>query len=424
MNSDYTIETSMVFQVETGKLPEQLQIARTQSDLLRIENFREALFRPLYPELDDSHNDQYDKHSLILFTENGQGEIISTARMIFDSEDGFPSDDYAKEYIDQRRKAGLNLLEVSRFAISDEARKLGLLPVYYRAFYELSLENDIDSMIIAINSKGVGFHKSRVGAELLIDSINNIAGSNFQFSCMEWKLAETKDKFLKWVGCLPKKSCSPERYEMSEWNSYSRCFASVMTHVQRELYHDAAQYLTGHVVDLGAGAARLAPLLVDNRQVSHYTAVEYADDMVQIARFTLAKLDCPTFEVLHQKVEEVQGIFTSAVALQSFYAWDKPVETLRHIYDSLVSDGIFVLATPNNMLDQKKLFHEAEKELMWHPDFEIFRQHNLQIEHNPSANFIAMDVLIKQVQEAGFEVCNAHTKHYGGGVNFVVMKKS
>lgn len=270
------------------KLPQELKTAQTAEQLERIENFRMSVFSEDYPEIGNFRKDRHDPYSIILFTENSDEQITSTARIIFDNKEGFPADDYVKDTIDQYRQQGLSLAEVGRFAISDEARTAGLLPIYYRAFYELATENNIDSMIIVINKRSVNFHKKRIGASVILDHIDNIAGSKFQFVCMNWKVKETKATFLKWAGC----STQPlnESYPLQQWNAYSRCFASVMTHVQRELYRDAATYLHGHVIDLGAGVARLAPLLADNPEISGYTAVEQASDMVEIAKFTLQKV--------------------------------------------------------------------------------------------------------------------------------------
>jgi len=406
--------------VKTKKLPEQLKIASTTEDVHRIENFRKKLFQPFFSSSENYYSDRYDKYSLILFTENDKGDILSTARLIFDNEEGLPVDEYVKNKINIHRDTGLKLLEVSRFAIADEARTLGLFPIYYKAFYQLAAENNIDTIISIVSDKGINFHKKRVGTNTLLNNIYYGDDKNLPFSCLEWNIPNTNEEFLNWIGV---KRFTDERYSILEWNGYSRSFASVMTHVQRELYHDAARYLTGSVIDLGAGAARLAPLLADNPDISHYTAVEYADDMVEIANFTLDKLDQPTFRVLHQKIEDTSGQFSSAVSLHSFYAWDDPVAVLRHIYDMLLPGSTFVLATPNKNLNQKKLYQDAKKELMWHPDFEIFKEYNIQLANNPSANFVSMDTLIRKVHQAGFEVCSAHTEHYSGGVNFLVMTK-
>ena len=402
----------------------ELKIAQKAEDIKRIENFRMSIFEKDYPAIGNFNEDIHDHHSLILFTENTKGKITSTARIIFDSKEGFPADNYVKNTLDQYRNMGKSLVEVGRFAISDEARSAGLLPIYYRAFYELAIENNIESIIIVINNKSVKFHSKRIGASILLDHIDNIAGSHFQFACMEWKIKDTKKQFLDWAEFAKKHKQNTKQYPIQQWNIYSRCFASVMAHVQRELYHEAAKHLKGNVVDLGAGVARLAPLLMDNPEVSHYTGIEQANDMVEIANFTLQKLDKSTFSIQHERIENTKGLFDSAVSLQSFYAWDKPQHILNHIATLLKPNAIFVLATPNPYFDQQKLLHNAEKELMWHPDFEVFKKINLQLANRADDNFISMDSLIKQLQQAGFIILTAHTNHYDGGVNFVIARKS
>ena len=412
--------------IKTTSLPEGLKIANSSEQVKQIEDFREDLFGSLYPEMKNFHDDLHDSFSLILFTENNQGDVMSTARIIFDNPVGLPADDHANESINERRKSGLKLAEISRFAISDEAKDEGLLPIYYQAFYTICVENKIDSMIIIINSKSVKFHQKRIGARLLINDIGyNYGCAELKFSCMDWVVSKTKPQFLKWVGL--------STYAKQEWNEYSRLFASVLTNVQRELYLDACQYLSGSVIDLGCGPARLAAFLIKEsictskiagkQNVSQYTGIEYAHSMVEIAKFTLQTISRPKFSIRHQKINEVDGQFTSAVSLQSYYAWDNPEATLAHIFKLLLPDSIFVLATANKKIDQKKLFKDAEKELMWHPDFEAFKAYNFKLTENPQAKFISMDDLIKQVQSVGFQVVNCHQRHYAGGLNFLVCKK-
>ncbi len=410
--------------LKTSCLPSQLKIAKSNDEMKRIAELREAVFRSLYPELNDSCNDKHDESSLILYTENSQGKVISTARIVFDGKYGFPADEYAKQHIDERRERDLNMVEVSRFAISEEAKKLGLLSIYYQAFYELCVENDIYSMIIVVNDKSVKFHKRRIGAKILVNCIDNIAGSQFCFSCMEWIVKETLPKFKKWVGGdIEVADNIEETYPVAVWNTYSRFFASVYTHVQRELYQEAVKYLSGHVVDLGCGPARIAPLLAESENVLHYTGIEYADEMVEIAEYTLSQLSRPSFRVLHTAVEDVTGQFTSAVSLQNYYACINPIQMLFRVFDALEPGAIFVIATPNPSLDQQKLFQAAKNEMMWHPDFAAFEKYNMQLAENESAHFVSMDTLLTQLHAVGFIIEMCHQKHYEGGVNFVVCRK-
>lgn len=411
-------------------LPKGLKIASSLDDIKRIEDFREGLFSPLYPGMTDFHDDVHDAFSLILYTENKKGNITSTARVVFDSPTGLPADEYANDPINERRKAGSKLAEVSRFAISDEARDEGLLPVYYQTFYTTCADNGIDSMIIIINGKSVRFHQKRVGATLLIEDIgHNYGRDDLTFSCMDWSIRQTKSTFFKWVGLeLTKVSNKEEELTEEKWNDYSRVFTRVLTQVQRDLYLDASHYLSGKVLDLGCGSARLAAYLADNQKVTHYMGIEYAHSMVKLSDYTLQQLARPEFTVCHQKVEDISledigGQFDSAVSLQSYYAWDKPKQALANIFSLLLPAGLFVLATVNPDLDQEKLFMDAKKDLMWHPDYKAFKAYNLEFADHPKTNYVTMDELIRQVQSAGFEVMNCHQDHYAGGLNFLVCKK-
>lgn len=415
------------------KLPRGLKIAESLDDIKRIEDFREGLFSPLYPGITDFHDDIHDAFSLIAYTENKKNRVTSSVRIVFDSPSKLPADEYAKTHLDRLRKSGLKLAELSRFAISDEARDHGLLPVYYHFVHSICADNGIDSMIIIINSKSVNFHKKRIGAKMLIDDIgHNYGRDDLTFSCMEWPVAQTKPQFFKWVGVSTQKedvNNKPKQgmaFSEHEWNEYSRLFASVSSRAQQDVYIDASQYLSGKVIDLGCGPARLAAYLADNKKISHYAGIEYARSMVEIANFTLGKLSRSDFIIRQQKIEELNNTeqrYDSAVSLQSYYAWDNPEEMLIRIYNLLLPGSVFVLATVNGKLDQVKLFKDAEKELMWHPDFEAFREYNMKLANKSETHYISMSDLISQLQSVGFEVAHCHQRHYAGGLNFLVCNK-
>lgn len=82
-----------------------------------------------------------------------------------------------------------------------------------------------------------------------------------------------------------------------------------------------------------------------------------------------------------------------------------------------------MLATPNPSLDLFELIKQARKELLAHPDFEDFQAYNLKLAANPQANFVSMDQLIQETQQAGFEVMECHQYHFLGGLNFLVLRK-
>lgn len=222
---------------------------------------------------------------------------------------------------------------------------------------------------------------------------------------------------------LDNKEKQKYRYPESDWNSYARLFAAVTTSVQLAVYHEACLHLQGDIVDCGCGSAKIAPFLVDNEQVSSYTGVDYSAEMVTAAEWVVGALEKENFSIQHCKIEEAGGTYNSAVSIQSYYSWPEPLVTLKQIANLLVDGGTFVLATPNASLDLMHLLKDARKELLAHPDFETFRNYNLQLAANPQANFVSMNELIQQVQAVGFEVIECHQKHFKGGLNFLVLRK-
>lgn len=215
-------------------------------------------------------------------------------------------------------------------------------------------------------------------------------------------------------------------YPVSEWEKYARLHASVTTSFQLAVYKEACKYLSGSIVDCGCGTAKIAPLLADNNTVISYTGVDFAEEMVIVSKWILQKLQQKSFTIEHSKIEELkgkEGFFNSGVSIQSYYSWPNPLLVLRHIYKMLASGGVFVLVTPNQSLSLEKLAKESEKELIAHPDFEAFKEYNLQLAGNTQANFISMDGLISQAQEVGFKVQECHQNHFLGGLNFLVLKK-
>lgn len=170
---------------------------------------------------------------------------------------------------------------------------------------------------------------------------------------------------------------SPDIYSVSTWANYAEVFSSVMTSVQLEVYKAACLHLTGDVVDFGCGTAKIAPFLADNPKVHSYTGIDYAEDMVKVAQQVFQAIGKPNYTAQHGKIEDAQGCYSSAVSIQSYYAWSNPIETLKHIYTLLEDNALFVLATPNKSLQLEALAKELEKELIdqfsvwsWQIDYE------------------------------------------------------
>jgi SAM-dependent methyltransferase len=214
-------------------------------------------------------------------------------------------------------------------------------------------------------------------------------------------------------------------YLMQEWDNYARLFASVTTSMQLEVYREACLHLSGDVIDCGCGSAKIAPLLLDEERVVSYTGVDYAEEMVSMARWILNNLQCSAFTIRHGKIEDVDNRqFTSGVSIQSYYSWSDPVAVLTHVFTILAPGAVFVLATPNRKLELAELARDAWKELLAHPDFEAYKAYNLKLATNPQAHFISMGDLVSQVQQLGFRVEECHQRHFRGGLNFLVLRKN
>lgn len=391
-------------------------IANSKADRKRIHQFGQKEYHKFYPKLKQCFQGKYDKNACILYTETSQGELISTARIVFDGSQGLPNDKLIKKHLDWQRAQGKRLMEVGEFVITDSTQ--GLLERYYRAFYEIALNNDIDYMLILVKQKDVAFHQSMIGAKVLVESNGHTYGSGHYFSYLEWSIKDTKPAFFEWT-----KTPTKDPYPVKEWDEYAKLHASIMTSQQLALFNEACSYLDGDIIDCGCGTAKLAPLLADDNKVHSYTGVDYSKEMVSVAQHIIEHLGRQNFHVQFSKIEDVNQHYNAAVSIHSYYAWLKPLDVLSHIFQCLTNQSIFVLATPNKHINQAKLLKEAEKELIAHPHFEAFKNYNLKIEANPKANFISMDELIKQVQKVGFKVLNCHQKHYNGGVNFLVLQK-
>ena len=211
-------------------------------------------------------------------------------------------------------------------------------------------------------------------------------------------------------------------YEADRWNDYAGCHASVTTSYQLELFREAVSFLKGDVVDCGCGTARIVPFLVGRQGVRQYLGVDASEQMSMLAKKTISYFKGGKFKIENKKIEEINGDFTSAVSIHSFYSWPDPRKILRHIYQILGSGAVFILATPNPKLDMPALLLEAEKELFAHPHFERFKELNLALSNHPAALFLSMDKMVRLTQEAGFKVSECHQNFYEGGVNFLVLE--
>lgn len=175
-----------------------LSVANDTHQLNKIQAFRAREYKCLYPEVTNFHNDVYDEHACVLFTRDHHGEVNSTGRLAFDGPHGLPDDSLFESLIRHRRESGAKIAELGRLIISDSAG--GLLRNYYKAFYEIAIQQKIDSIIIVMRKKDIPFHSRMFGVFPLSLDLGVTFGSQHIYTCMEWRLSSTTQTFFEWSG--------------------------------------------------------------------------------------------------------------------------------------------------------------------------------------------------------------------------------
>ena len=209
-----------------------------------------------------------------------------------------------------------------------------------------------------------------------------------------------------------------------DWSGFALLHTSVMTSVQVEMYSSATEYLFGDIADFGCGTAKITPFLESKPSLRSYVGIDASTEMINCGKNIVKELENNSnFQFIEGLIENVDLHFDSAVSLQSYYSWPKPEFTLRHIYSTLNSNGIFVIATPNQSLDMKFLLNEAQKELLGHPLWPKFKEHNQALADHESSSFLTLDDLISQLKSVSFKIEEAHSNFYFGGLNFIVARK-
>lgn len=207
------------------------------------------------------------------------------------------------------------------------------------------------------------------------------------------------------------------------WDDYAKDFTSITTQFQHETYREAAGHLYGHVADFGCGGAKIAPIL--NGQCVRYTGYDASPAMVRSARQLTGKLPArgTGFSIVLSRIDAVASAqHDSAVSINSYYAWPDPMANLKAVSACLGPGGTFVLATPNHHLQMSELLAEAEKDLSMHPYWSAYKRKNQHLAHN--AHLISLNNLVRQVQDCGFEILEAHDRHFMRGLNFLVLRNN
>lgn len=205
---------------------------------------------------------------------------------------------------------------------------------------------------------------------------------------------------------------------------YPQSFATTTTIFQAEEMRAVADLVSGAVVDLGCGSAKLATYLKDKSDLTNYLGVDASTAMLVEAQHLLVNLNDPRFSLLHRRIEDCD--FTGydwAVCLNALYAVADPHLVLDKIRRMLKPNGQMIVATPNESLDMEKLLEESKKELILHPFFHTFREINRVLAQSYRTQFFPMKDLCRMVESAGFQIDIAHQHFFLGGLNFLVARK-
>lgn len=207
------------------------------------------------------------------------------------------------------------------------------------------------------------------------------------------------------------------------FDQYSSSFAWVTPHCVAEVYAEAAKHVSGAIVDCGCGPCKFAPYLADNSNMTSYCGIDYSPKMVALGQQLLNQLQDPRFRVQCGDVADISGTYDCAVSLQSYYAWPNPEQSLSRVYHSLNSGGKLVLATVNSKLNIEALLKTASRDWLLNPLWQEYEAHNRQIVNNAQSIFESLDKLVGIIRCIGFELQEAHTQYYNGGLNFIVASK-
>ena len=155
---------------ENLKLDEPLKLVRTEGELYGVNELCRATYKKLYPDINEFHNNPFDKQAHILFTQDPSGKYKSMARLVIDSPLGLPEDDYFPIEVKKYREQGTKLMEFGRFIIQ-EGNPI-LLKKFYKAVYQIAEAEGVGAIIMAMRAHHVGFHHHKIGAFLLSPDIN------------------------------------------------------------------------------------------------------------------------------------------------------------------------------------------------------------------------------------------------------------
>ena len=401
-------------QMINGVLPEGMCLSQSESECKRIINFRKSYCQDDRPGVSEFHDDGLDAYAYVMYTQDSDENIMSSARLLCDSGYGFPEEERFPPSVQAMRDAGKTLAELGRLVILEN--KVTLLRHYYQAVYNIAKLSGIDTVLIVMKQRNYSSHEKMMAVKILSNDMGVSWDEEQAELCLvAWDIEAKQDKFHKWVnrnaGVIKKE----------DWNKYSTSHLGVLVSVQHEVYTYTSTRVKGHVLDAGCGSARSMGYIQENPQVESYTGVDLSCEMIKQARWLRQNLPYEKAHLMCSDIDEILGEFDSIISIHSIYSWSDITKKLMHLFKLLKPGGLFILVTPNNKFDVDKLSKLVKRETLGNPFFEEFLSMNYAIANE--INYVAIDYWIKQVISVGFRVQAAHENFFLGGASYLELLK-
>lgn len=178
-------------------VPEHLKIANTEDELKQICTLRHQCFG-IYPAVKHSGQDIHDSNAFVLYSDDSDGRLTSTCRLVFDGPSGLPADQILKSEVDKLRQQGLKVAESSKLASVKEDIKT--IARYFFTYYEIAVRHSIDSVIFIAWDKYIAAYKRYVDANILVRDIGYSYGTDSTFSLMECRISDAAPTIIKKCG--------------------------------------------------------------------------------------------------------------------------------------------------------------------------------------------------------------------------------
>ncbi|SFV87947.1 hypothetical protein MNB_SUP05-SYMBIONT-5-635 [hydrothermal vent metagenome] len=397
-----------------------IKLARTNKEINKVRGLRMQTYQNNHSDVRKFHNDGMDKKAYVLYACDKDNNITSTARLLPDSKDGFPAESMFSDIVQKMRSEGKNIAELGRLVINE--KKGRFFRLYYKTIYDIALHNGIDIVLMIMKVKNIHSHKNIMAIEVLSQDMGvSWDQEQAKLVLVAWDIkARQPDLFYKWT-----KTQIPSIYSKEEWKNYSPFHLGVLTSIQHEVYKSVSSQMQGRVLDAGCGSARIMAFIKGNINVDSYTGVDFTKGMINQASWLKEQLKFDKAQLLHNKIEDVQGEYDSILSIHSYYSWPNPDLVLSHIYELLKPAGIFILVTPNHKFNAEKLTSSIDLELLGHPYYKEFMQANYDIASKAESSklYLPMDCLIHKVRKLKFQVVSCHNEFFLGGASCLVLTK-